>query len=147
MFLQFFRFLLGSTIFQSDFFWTEMDLYLRVFVSFSNVLWALFSSNEIIYIFSYFFLLYFPGAGQKSKLLFNNLNLCFGAHHWKLLRSNFKKLAWEGFEPTTTEFCSSALTNWAIRPWVQLILRASFVQLLQFNHLFSVQISFRYCFC
>ena len=38
----------------------------------------------------------------------------------------------------TTEFCLDALTDWAIRPWVQLALRASFVQLLQFHWLFSV---------
>ena len=49
--------------------------------------------------------------------------------------SSYRKLAWMGFEPTTTEFCSNALTNWAIRPWVQLAHRANFVQLLQF-HLF-----------
>ena len=34
-----------------------------------------------------------------------------------------------------TEFCSDTLTEWAIRPWVQLALRAIFLQLLQF-HLF-----------
>ena len=39
------------------------------------------------------------------------------------------------FEPTTTEFRSEALTDWANRSWVQLALRAKFVQLLQF-HLF-----------
>ena len=49
--------------------------------------------------------------------------------------STYRKLAWVGFEPTTTEFCSDALTHWAIRSWVQLTLRANFVQLLQF-HLF-----------
>ena len=40
-----------------------------------------------------------------------------------------------GFEPRTTDFRSYALTNWAIRPWVQLAVRANLVQLLQF-HLF-----------
>ena len=49
-----------------------------------------------------------------------------------------------GFEPTTTEFRSDALTNWAIRPWVQLALRANFVRLLQFHHLFSVEFHFNY---
>ena len=49
--------------------------------------------------------------------------------------SSYRKLAWVGFEPTTTGFCSDALTDWATRPWVQLALRANFVQLLQF-HLF-----------
>ena len=49
--------------------------------------------------------------------------------------SSYRKLAWVRFEPMTTEFRSDALTDWAIRPWVQLTLRANFVQLLQF-HLF-----------
>ena len=44
----------------------------------------------------------------------------------------YSKLAWVGFEPTTTEFRSDALTDWAIRPWVQLAHRINFVQLLQF---------------
>ena len=39
------------------------------------------------------------------------------------------------FEPTTTEFCSDALTDWDIRPWVQLAPITKFVRLLQF-HLF-----------
>ena len=45
-----------------------------------------------------------------------------------------------GFDPTTTEFRSNALTDWATRPWVQLARRANFVQLLQF-HLFVQFIS------
>ena len=55
----------------------------------------------------------------------------YGIQHWR----SYRKLVWVGFEPTTTEFRSDALTNLAIRPWVQLALRAKFVQLLQF-HLF-----------
>ena len=51
------------------------------------------------------------------------------------LRSSYRKLAWVGFEPATTEFRSDALTDWTIRSWVQLALRANFVQVLQF-HLF-----------
>ena len=66
-------------------------------------------------------------------------------HHWRILWSSFRKLAWVEFEPTTTEFRSDALTDWAIRPWVQLALRASFVQLLQFHRLFSVTFHFGYC--
>ena len=46
---------------------------------------------------------------------------------------SYRKLAWVGFEPTTTEFLSDALTDWAIRPSVQLALRANFVQPLQFQ--------------
>ena len=51
------------------------------------------------------------------------------------LESSYRKLARVRFEPTTCGFRSDDLTNWAIRPWVQVALRANFVQLLQF-HLF-----------
>ena len=47
-------------------------------------------------------------------------------------------------ESTTTEFGSEALTNWAIRSWVQLALRANFAQLL-FHLLLSVRFHFGYC--
>ena len=56
-------------------------------------------------------------------------------YHWQIFRSSYRKLAWVGVEPTTTEFHSEATTDWAIRPWVRLALRANFVQLPQF-HLF-----------
>ena len=50
---------------------------------------------------------------------------------------------WTEFsEPMLTEFCSDALTNWAIRPWVQLAHWANFVQLLQFHVFVQSQISF-----
>ena len=38
-----------------------------------------------------------------------------------------------GFEPMTTEFGLDTLTDRVIRPWVQLALRANFMQLLQFQ--------------
>ena len=44
----------------------------------------------------------------------------YGIHHWRIIWSSFRKLAWVEIEPTTTEFRSDALTDWAIRPWVQL---------------------------
>ena len=69
----------------------------------------------------------------------------YGIHHWRILRSSYRKLAWVKFEPTTNEFCSDALTDWTIRSWVQLALRANFVQLLQFHLLFSVRFYFGYC--
>ena len=47
-----------------------------------------------------------------------------------IFRSSYRKLALVEFESTTTEFFPDALTNWAIRPCVQLALRANFVQLL-----------------
>ena len=57
----------------------------------------------------------------------------YGIQHWRVLRSNNRKVAWVGFEPTTTEFRSDALPNWAIKSWVQLGLRGIFVQLLLFD--------------
>ena len=42
-----------------------------------------------------------------------------GIHHSAILRSSYRKLVWVGFKPTTTEFRSESLTNWAIRPKVQ----------------------------
>ena len=56
----------------------------------------------------------------------------YGINNWRIFRSSYRKLIWVGFKPTTTEFQSDALTDWAIRPWVQHALRASFAQLLQF---------------
>ena len=29
----------------------------------------------------------------------------YGIHHWNFFGSSYGKLAWVGFEPTTTEFC------------------------------------------
>ena len=39
----------------------------------------------------------------------------YDIHHWRILWSSYRKLAWVGFEPTTTEFHSDALTNWEIK--------------------------------
>ena len=69
-----------------------------------------------------------------------------GIYHQKILWSSYRKLAWAGIETTTTELHSDALTDWAIRPWVQLTLRANFVQLLQFHSLFSVRFHFGFAF-
>ena len=33
-------------------------------------------------------------------------------HHWQILWSSYRKLAWVGFDSMTTEFCSEALTDW-----------------------------------
>ena len=48
-------------------------------------------------------------------------------------------------EPMTTDFRSDALTDWALRPWVQLEFRAKFIQLHQFHRLFSVQFHYGSC--
>ena len=62
-----------------------------------------------------------------------------------IYRISYRKLAWVRVEPMTIEFCSFPLTDRAIRPWVQLALRANFVQLSQFHFLFSVRLHFGYC--
>ena len=51
----------------------------------------------------------------------------------RFFSSSYRKLAWVGFEPKTNEFRSDALTDWVIRPCVQLAFRTNFVQLLQFH--------------
>ena len=57
----------------------------------------------------------------------------YGIHHWRIFGSSYRKLAWVGFEDTTNELRSGTLNNWAIAPWVQIWLRANFVQLLQLH--------------
>ena len=65
-------------------------------------------------------------------------------HHWRILRSSYRKLAWVRFEPRTTEFRSATLIEWAFRSWVHLALRANFAKLLQFHCLFSARFYFGY---
>ena len=48
----------------------------------------------------------------------------YGIHHWRTPWISYRKLTWVGFEPTSTEFRLDTLTDWAIRPWVQLKLCA-----------------------
>ena len=59
----------------------------------------------------------------------------YGIQHWRIFRSNYRKVAWVGFVSTTTEFRSDTLINWTFKAWVELALRANFLQLLLF-HLF-----------
>ena len=37
----------------------------------------------------------------------------YGIHHWRILWSSYRKLAWVGFEPTTTESLILIVTNTA----------------------------------
>ena len=53
-------------------------------------------------------------------------------HHWRVSKSIARKLVRVRFEPTTTEFCSDALTDWGIRPWVQVTIKANILQLHHF---------------
>ena len=83
-----------------------------------------------------------------ESLLNNHMSVAewpdtYGIHSWRILWSIYRKLIWVGFEPTFTEFRSDALTEWVIKPWVQLALRANFVQLLQFRLFVQCRISFR----
>ena len=89
----------------------------------------------IIYVlYIIIFMLYIYYVINYNKYILTYIYI-YSIHHWRIFRSSYRKLAWVGFEPTTTEFRSDAVTDWAISPGVQLALRANFVQLLQF-HLF-----------
>ena len=63
---------------------------------------------------------------------------------WRIPWSSYKKLAWEKLQPISTYIHSIPFrcSDWAIRPWVQLATRASFVKLLWFHHFVQCQISF-----
>ena len=69
----------------------------------------------------------------------------YGIHHWRILRSSYRKLDRVKFESKIIEFRSDALNNWAIRPWVQLVVRANFVQLFQLHRLFNIIFHFGHC--
>ena len=69
----------------------------------------------------------------------------YSIHNWRILWSSCRKFGWVAFEPTTTEFRSDALTDWAITLCVQLALRDNFVQLLQFRRFFRVRFHFGHC--
>ena len=80
----------------------------------------------------------------KQEILYVNLLICVLLQRHRLVyMSVCLQMAWVGFKPTTTGFRPDALTDWTIRPWVQLDLRANFVQLPNFISLFSVHVSFR----
>ena len=70
------------------------------------------------------------------------IHILLDIHHWIILRSNYRKLALVEIEPTIVKFCPDTLTDWAFGPWVQLILRANF---LQFHLLISVKFNFDNC--
>ena len=69
----------------------------------------------------------------------------YGIDHSTIYRSSYRKLTWVWLEPAIIEFRSDALTDRAIRPWVQPALRANLVQQLQFHILFTVRFHFGYC--
>ena len=79
----------------------------------------------------------FPLRKILHKLVSERIGT-YRVHSWIFLfRSSYRKLNCLGFKPVTTEFCSEALINWAIRSWVQIALSANFVQLLQLHIFFQ----------
>ena len=54
-------------------------------------------------------------------------------HYWRLFGSSYRKVTRGGIETTTTEFRLDALSNWAIRRSVWLVITAKYLQLIQFH--------------
>ena len=110
-------------------------------------------SVKIVFVFSYIYIyidtyIYMYITGHNIQYIC--IYMYIYGHIWSYIYHIYDlyESCSEGFETTTTEFCSDVLTNWAIRPWLQLALRtnfANFVQLLQFHFLFSVIFHFGYC--
>ena len=97
--------------------------------NFINILWTLERSLNGLRSFQFW-------LSRETK----DVNVWLFHDFYKINKKNSsRKLARVEFELRTTEFRLDALTAWAIRPWVQLALRANFVQLLQFHLLFSVR--------
>ena len=97
----------------------------------SNFLWLLqksFSAEYHIYIYIYLYIYIYI-------YIYRYIYIYIWYSALKDFWSSHRKLDWVGFEPTTTELRSDTLMDWATMPWVQLALRANFVQLLQ-SHLF-----------
>ena len=78
-----------------------------------------------------------------SHHIYYNQTCCTGNHmneaewtdtydinQWRVLRCRYRKSALMRFKPLITEFRLDALRDWAIRQWVQLLLRVNFLQLL-----------------
>ena len=74
-----------------------------------------------IYIYIYIYIIY----------IYIYIHIIHVIHHWSILWSSYRKLAWVGFEPTNTEFRSdalTALTDRVTRLWVQLALRKMYTE-------------------
>ena len=74
----------------------------------------------------------------------------YGINHRRIFRSSYRKLAWVGFEPMTTEFRPDALTDWAMYV-LFLLIRSSLFFFLIFPclhySLISMKIKCFYLFC
>ena len=109
------------------------------YIKYKYILSPLYKYIYNIYIYIYIYIIYI-------LYIYIYIYIC-GIHHWRIVWSSYRKMTWVGFEPTTTELRSDALTDWAIRPWGPLALRANFVQPLQWHRLFSVRFRFGCCLC
>ena len=103
-----------------------------------------------VFLFLFVRFLFFPkwkGFCLKKNNFLKMFNRFKSIHHCQTLWSSYRKLAWVGYELTTTEFRSDALTNWAIRPWAQLALRANFVYIYIYIYIYiCIYIKFlNYC--
>ena len=80
-------------------------------------------------------------------MIYWNFSFIVEIYHWgKRKLKYFTIYLWYSpLKNSITEFRWGVLTGWVIRSWVQLALRANFVQLLQFHLLFSVRFYFGYC--
>ena len=106
-------------------------LYLHIYIYTYIYIYIYISIHLYLYIYLYIYVYIYIYIFLYIYIYIN------GIPHWKIFWSGYRKLARVGFEPTTIEFRSDALTDWVMRPWVQLALRANHVQLLQFHRFFS----------
>ena len=119
----------------------------QTFYSYSN-----FMICSVSHFLSVFCLRQLPCLFWLKFVLGNHVSVAewahtWGIHHWEVLWRWYRKLAWVGSEPTTTEFCWDALSYWTTSPWVQLGLRANFVHYSNFI-VFSVShFDSAVCFC
>ena len=90
------------------------------------ILYIYTSTYTYIYIYIYILYIYVYIFDINKRIIIINfftfkhffLNIFIKSNTKKSPLTDFLKLAWVGFEPTTTEFYSDALTHLAIKPWV-----------------------------
>ena len=86
-------------------------IYIYIYIQYINIHYpiSIYLYIHNIYIYIYIYITY----------IYMSLYICmlyiYGFHHWRILWSSYRKLAWVGFEPTTTEFHSDPLIDWAFR--------------------------------
>ena len=134
-----------------QFYWYHLYIYIYIYISliYIHCIYIYIISLYIIYIFIYIYICVYISI---HIYIYMCVCVCvcvyvYSIHHWGILSSSCRELAGVVLEPTTSEFHSEALTDWAVMQWIQLALRANFVQPLEFRLLFSVRFHFSYCLC